>query len=197
MRSLLVVVCAGYCFMSGCCGDYQLIVVRDRTALPDSLNWQKELSLCLPRNELEKSIVAVAANHREQESGKTMIVYISHDERETLVATVENISPSDNKFEPKKLVRYLVQSGRIRATMGPNVEPFPDATFERSVLFTSQKALEEGGWAVNPILDWVEPVAIRGTVLGKCNVEVKIFRTDNGGPGDLICTKSVNPCLPE
>ena len=199
MHYLLVVGCVICCFMSGCCGEYQLIATFNRHSeeLPDNLNWKKERELRLPQNELEESVVMVAARQQAWGNGKTMIVYVTHDDKDTLVDVVEDISNSTNRFEPKKVVRYIVQSGRIKATMGPSIEPFPDVSFERSVLVTIQRAIAEGGWSVVPILNWIEPVTLKGTVLGRCNVEVKIFRTEYGGPGELICTKSMNPCPPE
>ena len=198
MHYLLIMACAVCCFMSGCCGDYQLIAFgRQSEWLPDDLNWKRERELRLPQNELEKSVVEVAANHRVQGDGKTMVVYVTHEEKDTLIAAVENVSNSNYRFEPKKVVRYIVQSGRIRATMGPSIEPFPDISFERFALFTIHKAIVEGGWSVVPILNWIEPVTLKAIVHGRCNVEVKVFRTEYGGPGDLICTKSMNPCPPE
>jgi hypothetical protein len=192
---LIVVIC--FC-LAGCCGDYQLIAFRKPLdEFSGDLNWKKERELRSPQNELEESVVQVATNHQVQGNGKTMIVYVTHEGNDSLIAAVENISESTYRYEPKRVVRYIVQSGRIRATMGPSIEPFPDVSFERSVLFATHKAIAEGGWSVVPILNWIEPVTLKGIVLGRCHVELRIFRTDYGGPGDLICTKSINPCPPE
>ena len=95
MPYLLIVICAICCSLAGCCGDYQLIAFRrPLDEFSGDLNWKKERELRSPQTELEKSVVQVAANHQVQGNGKIMIVYVTHEDNDTLIAAVENISDS-------------------------------------------------------------------------------------------------------
>jgi len=182
-------------FISGCCGDYQLITFgRYGESTPDDLIWKKERESHLPRNQLEEHVVGVAANHRAAGDGNVMIVFVTRDNDDILVAAVENTAKNGSRFEPKKVMRYIVEKGRIKATMGPTIEPFPDVALERAALLAVHKAITEGGWAVVPVLNWIQPVAVKATTVGPCFVEVKFFEMNYGGPGNYICSKTMNPC---
>lgn len=197
LRDILIpcVVCF---FLSGCCGNYTLIGTMDEDHwLSDDLQWKYERESRLPHDATEELVVRVAASHRNLVDGNVTVVYISNDLNDTLVNTVEDISGSNDCFAPKKIVRYLVKSGRIHAVQGPNMEPFPDVTFERSVLFAAGRAVIEGGWSVVTIKDWTQPVALKGVVYGKCTVEVSAFIAGNDGPGTKLCAKKVNICKPD
>ncbi len=193
----LIALCVAFSCMAGCSGQTRLTgsLSDFYEQLPDDLTWKKEKESRLPQNEVERSVVQVAADHRIQKQGSTSIMYVSRKEQDTYVATAESLSESPSLFNPKKVVRYVVQAGRIRATMGPCLEPFPDAVLERSLLAVTERAVAGGGWVVVPVLDWVEPVVFKGVVQGKCRVEIAIYRAENG-PGELICTRTVNPCPP-
>ncbi len=198
MSYLSLVGCILCCLISGCSGKRTLFGSLNTyyDAPPEELSWKKETELRTPRNSVEESVVEVAASHKDQTNGALSTVYITHKGEDTYVATVESLSRNPSRFDPKNVVRYVVRTGRIRAIMGPCLEPFPDSAFERSLLFATQKAIAEGGWSVIPISDRIKPVSLKGIVHGKCTVEVAIYEVDNG-PGDLICTKLINPCPPD
>ncbi len=186
------------CLLPGCSGKHTLFGSMSSfyDKLPEELTWKKEQGLRPPRNAVEISVVAVATSRQDQIHGEHSIFYLTHKGDDIYVAAVETLSHDGSRFEPKKVVRFVVNSGKIRAIMGPCLEPFPDVAFERSLLFATQKAIAEGGWSVIPLSDWIEPVSLRGIVHGRCAVEVAIYEVDNG-PGDLICTRMINPCPPD
>jgi hypothetical protein len=190
-----LILCVLALFLSGCCGNYTLIGFMDSDHwLSDDLKWRYEQESRLPRGETEGLVVRVAATQRSLVDGNMVIVYISNDQKDSLVVTVEDTSGSKDCFAPKKVVRYLVKSGRIHAVQGPHLEPFPDVAFERSVLHTAGKAATEGGFSVVTIRDWLQPVALKGVVFGNCTVEVTAFAAENDGPGPRLCAKMVNIC---
>ncbi len=184
--------------LSGCCGNYQLIGLMDKwRPLQDDLQWRQERELRAPRDRVEELVVRVAANHLALVDGSMMVVYISHNQKDTLICAVEDISDTKDGFAPKRVTRYLVQSGRIHAVQGPLLEPFPDVAFERSVVYIAGRAVSEGGMSVVTVGNWLKPLALKGVVSGKCKVEVSVFAAEPNGPGPMLCRKSVNVCGPE
>jgi len=171
--------------------------MADGVQLPDELQWKPEKELRLAQDKTEELAVKVVADHQTLTIGKKIIVYVAGDQNEALVAVIENISDDDNTFSPKKVERYLIRSGRIHASMGPSIEPFPDVAFERSVIAAAKNALSDGGLSIMVVLDWSQPVSLKGIPHGRCNVEIVGNKIEAGGTGDELFRKTINCCRPD
>jgi hypothetical protein len=205
-------------FLSGC-GKYKLIGSMSESYLPDELQWKHEKDSRLPQGKIEELVVRVAADHHTLTDGTKTIVYLSDISGgqyiQTLVAVFEGISdfkktdnpvvavfgdisdkriPDDPTFSPKRVERYLVQSGRIHASMGPNIEPFPDEHLESAVTTAAIKTVKQGGSEVMLVSGWSQLVVLKGQGHG-CNVEIICYRAKAGGPGDELFRKTVNGCM--
>ncbi len=199
LRSLFCLIAA---LLSGC-GNYALIrPLNGNMRQSEELQWRRELEPRLPCNRIEELVVKAAINRRSMVEKDLLVAYVSDDKIDALVVTVEENEEREEHersdcFATKKIVRYLVASGRIHAVQGPCLEPFPDVSFERSVMSTAVKAAAEGGMTVVLLREWTQPVALKGVVYGGCVTEVTAFVAGNNGPGDRLCSKRVNICKPE
>ena len=203
------------------CGKFRLIGPIAYNSLPDELQWKYEKESRLPRSNIEELVVRVAADHHTLTNGNKKIVYISDisggQQLKTVVAVSEeisgNIKPDNAPFtlfgntannsttddpvlSPRKVERYLIQLGRILASMGPSIEPFPDEQLERAINAAAIKTVKQGGYEAMLVSGWSQSVILKGQGYG-CGVELICYSAQAGGRGKELFRKMVNGCMHE
>jgi hypothetical protein len=215
---LPIIFIMAHLFLLGC-GSYKLIGSMSDGYLPDELQWKHDKEVRLPKNNNEALVIRVAADHHALTDGNKTIVYVSDisggQKIKTLVAVFEaipahkstvnplfagfgDISDKNNNddptFSPKRVERYLVQSGRIHDSMGPSIEPFPDEQLESAVTTAAMQSVKQGGSELMLVTGWSQLVLLKGQGHG-CSVEIICYRANAGGPGEELFRKSVNGCM--
>ena len=187
-----------FCLLISSCGNYKLVgsISRDG-GFSDEHPWEYFDGMSALPSEIDRLAIVAAIENKKIISGNLVAVNVMKDKKYTYVAIYEDKKHAEEMFSPKKVMHYLVVSEKIFAIRGPTYEPFPDVSFERSVHICARKAFLEGGSSTLFVTGWVQPVMLKADVTSRCSVDVVAHRAELDGPGEMLCKKTINTCLPE
>jgi len=186
------------CLFASSCGKYKLVgSLSYDGGFSDEYPWEKPVESYLPQDEIDRLAVEAAKENRKIIFRNLVAVNVMSDGKYSHVAIYEDDSHSEDMFISKKIIHYLVVSEKVFAKRGPIYEPFPDVYFERSVHICARKAFLDGGSSTLFFTGWIQPVMLKGDLTSRCSVDVVAHRAELDGPGEILCKKTVNICLPE
>jgi hypothetical protein len=185
------------CLLLSSCGNYKLVGSLSRYGnITDKHPWKSYGESYSPQNEIDELAIIAAKKNMKIREGNQVAVNVFNNKQYSYVATYEDKSFSENKYDIKEITYYLIVSEKILATRGPIYEPFPDELFERSVHICANNAILEGGSSTLFVTGWVQPVMLKADVASQCDIEVVARRVERDGPGEMLCNKTINICIP-